>query len=344
MYNRITSEKVNRISWGAIFAGTVSALAIATMLNLLGMGIGFSSIDPLNEVHPLAGLGTGTLIWWGLSNLIALFIGGYIAGRVSGYPSKQDGSIHGFLGWALYALVSFLLLAGAVNSAVSGVAGAVGSIFGSNDNNNQVTVKLDRAQEQSRSAAGSTMENVQSDIYDFVNKAERLDILPENASEEMREAQANIDQKTERAIDELDLDQAVREFVNELEFNIDDEGNLNVETAEGELIDKEGLREYLVNNTELSEEEIDGMINKWETRIQEGIDKAEEIYSKAKQKAVEIADKTAEIAGKIAWGAFIILLLGAIVAALGGMLGSPSHLIETREEEHRDSNRDSKRL
>jgi len=56
------AAKVSRISWGAILAGTLTALAVVSMLNLLGLGIGFSTIDPMTENDLLNGLGTGTLI------------------------------------------------------------------------------------------------------------------------------------------------------------------------------------------------------------------------------------------------------------------------------------------
>jgi len=88
------AAKVSRISWEAILAGTLTALVVVSMLNLLGLGIGFSTIDPMTENDPLNGLGTGTLIWLGLSNLVALFVGGMVAGRMSGYPSKSDGGLH----------------------------------------------------------------------------------------------------------------------------------------------------------------------------------------------------------------------------------------------------------
>jgi hypothetical protein len=259
-------------------------------------------------------------------------IGGYIAGRVSGYPSKQDGGVHGFLSWSLYALVSFLLLVGAVNTTISGITGAVGSIFGDN-NDKEVMVNLKNAQKESQKEAGSTLQNIQQDIYKIVNKAEKLNIVPQDATEEMREAQFNLDQKAAGALEEMELEEAVSEFVKELEFNIDNEGNLNIDTGDGELLDKKGLKDYLTNNTELSDSEIDGMINKWEAKIEKGIDKAEKLYADAKEKAVEIADKTADIAGKVAWGAFIILFLGAIVSILGGSLGSPSHLVREDNDE-----------
>lgn len=329
MYDRITN-KVNRISWGAIFAGTVSALAISTMLNLLGAGIGFSSIDIMDEVHPLAGLGIGTLIWWGISNLIALFAGGYIAGRVSGYPSKEDGGIHGFMTWALFGIVSFILITSAVNSVVSGIGGAVGSIFGGN-NNKEVTVNLQNAQQSSQDQVNTSMKDIQQSVYSVVRKAEQLNILPDDASEEMRQTQQNLQGEGQQLINSMNLDQTVSRFFNTLDFNVDNDGNLKI-TSEGDLIDKNGLKEYLINNTQLSEKEIDGMIQKWEAKFQNAIDKAEKLYDKALQKAAEIANKTAEIAAKVAISAFVILLLGAIVAYLGGRMGSPNHLIRDDED------------
>jgi len=62
-----------RISWGAIFAGGLTALAVSILLHLLGAGIGFSTIDPLQAGSTMKGLGTGALIWWIIANLIALF-------------------------------------------------------------------------------------------------------------------------------------------------------------------------------------------------------------------------------------------------------------------------------
>lgn len=132
-------DKISRISWPAVFAGALTALAIAFLLNILGLGIGLSAIDLLTEADPLAGLGTGTIVWWTLSNLAALFIGGMVAARMSGLPSNVDGALHGFLAWALYTVVSFSFVTSAIGSVMNGMAGAVSGIFGS-DGSKQVVV------------------------------------------------------------------------------------------------------------------------------------------------------------------------------------------------------------
>src|SRR2546421_10345994 len=63
------------ISWGAIFAGVVIALAVQIVLSLLGIGIGASTIDPLNQQNPGKGLGIGAAVWFVISSLIATFAG-----------------------------------------------------------------------------------------------------------------------------------------------------------------------------------------------------------------------------------------------------------------------------
>ena len=55
---------LKRISWGAIFAGTVLAIVLQLALSLLGLGIGLGTIDPLTEQNPMSGIGTGAAIWW----------------------------------------------------------------------------------------------------------------------------------------------------------------------------------------------------------------------------------------------------------------------------------------
>jgi hypothetical protein len=88
-----------KISWGSIIAGFIVAIVIQLLLSILGLGIGVGSINPMEESHPFQGLGTGTLIWWIITMLISLFIGGWVAGRQSNLPEKTDRIRHGILMW-----------------------------------------------------------------------------------------------------------------------------------------------------------------------------------------------------------------------------------------------------
>ncbi|MDT0641790.1 hypothetical protein RM553_02995 [Zunongwangia sp. F363] len=327
-------EKVKRSSWGAIFAGALTALAVAFLLNLLGLGIGLTSIDPMTESDPLAGLGTGTIIWWGLSNLAALFVGGMVAGRMSGFPSAADGGIHGFLAWALYALVTFYFLTSTVGSIMNGMGNMVSGLFGG-DSSKQVTVQVDKAQQQSQDQANLTMDKIKREVLQVVNTAEQYDVLPDDASGETREAIEQTGAQAKGLIKSMDIE----EFFNDLQFDIDENGDLQINLqGDQQYIQKEELKNYLTQNTNLSEADIDRMIENWDERIQAAIDDAEQFYANAKEKAVELSDKISDAVGTFSIIAFGVLLLGALAGFFGGSLGSPEHTVteehHIKEDEH----------
>jgi hypothetical protein len=114
-----------RISWGAIIAGTVAALSVQFLLTLLGVSIGLWTL-PAAGPEFLQEMGIGAAIWALLSFVIALYCGGWIAGRMSGLRSKLDGLLEGFLVWGVVTVVTFMLLTTAVGGLIGGAAGMAG--------------------------------------------------------------------------------------------------------------------------------------------------------------------------------------------------------------------------
>lgn len=125
IYQEIQETRISRISWAAVFGGTLIMLITLLLLSLLGFGIGIGSINPVEESQPLKGIGTGALIWWVISNLVAVFAGGYTAAKLTNLSYKSSGILHGILSWSLYTLISFILMTTAVGGIISGVGGAV---------------------------------------------------------------------------------------------------------------------------------------------------------------------------------------------------------------------------
>ena len=121
----IHETRVSRVSWGAIFGGTLIMLITLMLLSLLGIGIGIGSINPMEESKPLQGILTGTLIWWVVSNIIAVFAGAYTAAKLTNLSYKFSGMLHGILTWSLFTLISFMLMTTSVGGIISGVGGAV---------------------------------------------------------------------------------------------------------------------------------------------------------------------------------------------------------------------------
>ncbi|HYE62275.1 MAG TPA: hypothetical protein VD997_09780 [Phycisphaerales bacterium] len=118
---------VKRISWGAVFAGTIIAVVTQLMLGLLGMGIGIASVDPATATSETGkAFGIGMAIWWVVSSLISLFIGGWVAGRLAGFPKRVDGSLHGVVAWAAMTMFSLYLVSTAVGNVLGGTLSVVG--------------------------------------------------------------------------------------------------------------------------------------------------------------------------------------------------------------------------
>jgi hypothetical protein len=121
----VHEKNIGRVSWPAIFAGTLIMLIVLMLLSLLGLGIGLGTINPADEIHPMKGLGTGTLIWWVISNLIAVFAGAFACAHLTNVNYRYSGIIHGVLSWCLYTLISFWLMTTAFGGIISGVGGIV---------------------------------------------------------------------------------------------------------------------------------------------------------------------------------------------------------------------------
>src|SRR5690348_7873437 len=95
-----------RVSWGALFAGVLIVLAVQLLLSMLGLGVGLGTINPSEGGTPNASsLGIGAAAWWGISYLIALLAGGYVAARLAPSRLPFDGALHGILTWAFALLV-----------------------------------------------------------------------------------------------------------------------------------------------------------------------------------------------------------------------------------------------
>ncbi|MGH8564888.1 MAG: hypothetical protein ACREXW_12705 [Gammaproteobacteria bacterium] len=100
-----------RISWAAVIAAVIIALALQLVLNMIGAGFGFSAIDPLQGEAPNATTFSITAgIWMVVSSLFALFAGGWLASYLAGVTRDEDGTLHGLVTWGLSTLFVVLFL------------------------------------------------------------------------------------------------------------------------------------------------------------------------------------------------------------------------------------------
>ena len=129
---------LNQVSWGAIFAGAVTALVTQVIVNLVGVGVGLASVGTTAADNPSASTASmGAGIWFVASGIVASLAGGLIAGRLSGKPLPGAAALHGLVSWAVTTLVVLYLLTSAASglvggtlSTVSGALGGAGNLVG----------------------------------------------------------------------------------------------------------------------------------------------------------------------------------------------------------------------
>jgi hypothetical protein len=120
-----------RIAWSAVIAGSLVALAVGLALAILALGLGLGAIDVVSGEEE-SGTVTGAVgIWWTVSAMLSLFVGGWVTGRIAGGPFAPGGVFLGILVWSLVTLASFYLLTTTVSTLAGGpLAVATDSVYG----------------------------------------------------------------------------------------------------------------------------------------------------------------------------------------------------------------------
>ena len=113
----------NRVQFGPIIAGVLTAIATLLILTVLGLAIGASALEPRDVGQSV---GTGAAIWGIASAIIAFFLGGWVAAKTAAVAGAGSGMINGLMvGAAMLALVLWL-----TGSGVSSLVGTLGSNVG----------------------------------------------------------------------------------------------------------------------------------------------------------------------------------------------------------------------
>ena len=106
-------------SWAAVFAGATVTLACAFTLDLVGAGLGMSLSSPwLQTRASLAGFDPVAGAWTVAAGVVAVALGGYVAGRLRTHwfgvhadETHFRDTAHGLVVWALSTIVGVALTA-----------------------------------------------------------------------------------------------------------------------------------------------------------------------------------------------------------------------------------------
>jgi hypothetical protein len=125
-------SEASGVSWGAVAAGGIATAALSLLLLALGAGLGSSSVSPWsNSGVSSTTFSIGAGLYLIVMAMVASTIGGYLAGRLrtkwAGIHTHEvffRDTAHGFLAWALAAVLSAAFLASAASQLATGVAAA----------------------------------------------------------------------------------------------------------------------------------------------------------------------------------------------------------------------------
>ena len=173
-----TAKTPTRLSWGAVFAGVVIAVAVQLVLGILGAGIGLTMVDPVEGTTPgAAGFGIGAGICWLITTVIALGAGGYAAARVAGVHDRFDALVHGLVVWGVTLILTLYLLTSVVGGIIGGAFRTVGAVAGAAGST------VGAAAPAAASVAGIDKQDVRSEAAAYLSDApnDPAQMTPEQA-------------------------------------------------------------------------------------------------------------------------------------------------------------------
>lgn len=272
-------------AWGAIIAGVIAAMGVHFLLLMLGMAAGLGAAEPATDENPAATISFGAAAVWSVSALIAMWVGGWVAGRCAVRVHSVSGGVHGFLVWCVATMITILLVTSGAGRLVGGAAQLVGQGMTAAG---EVAAGVTDAAKQAVEQEGSLLQS-------FVDE-----VAPENGGE-LSPAQAVAARR--------EIGQAARQLFRE-------GGDLRDPEARAALV------QALQRTANIPEQEANRMVDNWTAAMERGRQQMEEMKATAVAKAREAADTAADALAKAAMWTFIGFLAGAIVAFFGGRTGA----------------------
>ena len=310
------------ISWGAIIAGVLIALATMLALSLLGAGLGLLTVEA--SLGSLQNLGIGAAIWYLLSKLVSLFIGGFSAARLSANLDRGRAWLHGAAVWALAALGSAWLASSAIGSAATGLGNAASAAASGVGN-------------VAQAASAVIPEDV--DLPNILDSDATLDALPPRLRRALREQALTAEQlkaETRAAFRDVisreeqqrlrgvaiatatDVVRSPDDALEDINAGIDRIfGQNGIISAE----DRRELEATLTRRTGVSEEEARELVNRYEAEARQAAAQLREQAAELRAEAEAAAEQAVDAAGTAALLASLALLLGLIAAVLGAGAG-----------------------
>lgn len=316
-------DSPGRAKWGAIFAGAVYALALYVLLSLVGIGLGLSIFEPTDGT-PMNGALTTTGIWQFVSQLVALGVGGYTAGRLAGVLHPMGSMLHGACVWAVTTLAAVWLASSAVTSLTNMAGSALGAL-GSGAAGAAQAVLPDDFSLPNLSVGSVSMD----DLPEGVQRTLRQNgLTPETFQAEAREAfRAVISQQEQANLRDAATTAAQDMIASPGDIGRDADQFVARVFGAGGILSEEDRAEALTvmeNRFGLTPAQAEEYVDYVQTRAERLQTDAQLAVEQAQTQAVQAADAAADATATAAWLAALASLLGLVSAVGGSYFGRPA--------------------
>lgn len=169
----VTLPIKNRVQWGPIIAGLITALTIFLLMTVLGIAVGASVLDPANAGDDA---GTWAAVWSAISAIVSFLVGGWVAAKTSAVGGSFGGLMNGLMVGAAGLVLVVYLTATGLGNLFGTLSSSVGDIVGA-----ATEVADDAAQVAEEE--GVTTEDVEQQAEDAADTVQEAveDIDPEDA-------------------------------------------------------------------------------------------------------------------------------------------------------------------
>lgn len=303
------------LSWGSVFAGIVTFIALVVTFALINAALGFGQFEPTSP-NPFEGVGTGQAIW----TVIALILSFLGAGFVAGATARRFGFMHGFLTWAgslIAVVILSVWIASAALSAAGNVAGSAANLAG--DAISGVGSGVSKLTDNINIDSGN-IDDFNANVEEILQDTDIEELQPEYLNGQVDEAMADITQAVQDlVVNPENSDQIFQDLSESLTNRVD---NIS------ENIDKDAVARSVEENTDLNQQEAEeatqNIIDGYQEVAQstrEGIQNAQTQIEETQEEIRVQAEEASDTASQSSIWAFVGVVLGAIISTLGGTLG-----------------------
>ncbi len=169
----------NRVQWGPIIAGLVSAIATFLLMTVLGIALGASVLDPANTSGDI---GTWAAVWSAISAILSFLIGGWVAAKTAAVDGPFAGLMNGLMAGAAGLILILWLTSSGLGNLFGTLSSNIGDIANlgqdvaqqegitATDVQDEVSTQVDDVQAQAEEVVGdldseSTFDNIRNSAF-----------------------------------------------------------------------------------------------------------------------------------------------------------------------------------